>query len=117
MNKSIRYLTLINVCTTLKQTPPNFCINCKFFKSDIPFYFNKEFGKCTQYPKIIDEVDTNFFVTGIKKKQKIEYQYCSIVRGNEDNCGQEGKFYNYTIIYRFFFYIFRYIFDNSKKNN
>jgi hypothetical protein len=32
-------------------------------------------------------------VTGIKKKQKIEYQYCSIVRENEDNCGQEGKFY------------------------
>ena len=101
MNKSIRYLNLIyyctalkpsNVCTTLK--PLNFCVNCKFFKSDIPFYFNKEFGKCTQFPKIIDEEDSNFFVTGIiKKKQKIEYQYCSIVRGNENKCGQEGKLY------------------------
>ena len=98
MNKSIRYLTLINVysmksSTSLKPPTPNFCVNCKFFKPDIPFFFNKEFGKCKQYPKIIDEVDSNFFVTGIKRKQKIEYQYCSIVRGNENKCGQEGKFY------------------------
>jgi hypothetical protein len=94
MNKLIRYLTLIYACIALKPTTPNFCVNCKFFiKPDFFLISNKEFGKCKQFPKIIDEKDYNFFVTGIKKKQKIEYFYCSIVRQNEDKCGQEGKLY------------------------
>ena len=97
MNNLIIYLTLIHVCfmvpsTCLKQSTTKLCVGCKFFKTDFPFSFNKEFGKCTQFPKIIDE-DSNFLVTGIKKKQKIEYQYCSIVRKYENKCGQEGKLY------------------------
>ena len=93
MNNLIRYLTLIHACIALKPTTPNFCVNCKFFKSDFLLYFNKEYGKCTQFPKIIDDEEPNFLVTGVKRKQKIEYQYCSIVRGNENKCGEEGKLY------------------------
>ena len=94
MNNLIRYLTLIHIyfmsqCTCLKQTSSKLCVNCKFFKSE--FFSSKEFGKCKMFP-IIKE-DETFLVTGVVKKQIIEYQYCSIVRKYKEECGEEGKLY------------------------
>jgi len=68
-----------------------FCVNCKYFTNDfIPM--NDEFGKCLFYPVIVENKE-DFLVTGIKSQEIIENRYCSIVRGNENMCGKEGKNY------------------------
>jgi len=66
-----------------------FCKNCIYFLPNTFILPNYEFGKCALYSKI--KYDENFLVTGKKKCDTIEYSYCSIVRRNEKECGQEGK--------------------------
>jgi len=75
----------------LYKNNQNFCVNCKFY---IPndFFFGlvgKEFGKCKLYYDIKNK-DQDFLVTGIKKKEIVEYNYCSICRNRDDMCGKEG---------------------------
>ena len=72
---------------SLKEVTPNLCINCKFFMNS--FIIGNEYGKCSLFPKM--EKDIDYFVTGIKKKNK--YQFCSIARDYDDMCGKEGKKY------------------------
>ena len=50
-----------------------------------------KFGRCTLYPKPIE--DNDFFVTGMKTQKKIEYSFCSVARTFESMCGEDGKFY------------------------
>ena len=83
------YFTIYGTC--LKHSEYKLCVNCKFYKSDFPWGGN-EFGKCKQFPNI-ETIDRNFLVTGIKKKPLIEYQYCALVREDDNKCGQEGKLY------------------------
>ena len=66
------------------------CVQCKFFKKD--FWSNSKFGKCSLYPKPIEE-DTNFFVTGRKTPQKIDYNFCIVARTFDSMCGKDGKYY------------------------
>lgn len=68
----------------------NFCVNCKFYMpNNFLFGFGgKEFGKCKLYYEIKE--DTNFLVTGNKKKETIEYYYCSTCRNSENMCGKQG---------------------------
>jgi hypothetical protein len=65
------------------------CVKCKFFKNN--FFTDSKFGKCSLYPKSVENSD--FFVTGIETPKKIEYTYCSVARTFESMCGEEGKFY------------------------
>jgi len=67
---------------------PNLCINCKFFKKDN--FSQPKYGKCTLFPIIIE--DDNYEVTGIVASNKIEYQFCSIIRRHGE-CGQEGRLF------------------------
>ncbi len=67
---------------------PNLCINCKFFKKD--FFSQPKYGKCTLFPIIIE--DDNYEVTGIVASNKIEHQFCSIVR-RYGECGPEGRLF------------------------
>jgi len=86
--KIVTISTLALVCTCLI---PNLCVNCKFSKIDT--FSSKEFSKCSMFPQLSYFEDKTYLVTGVKKNQKIEYSYCSLVRRNENQCGEEGKFY------------------------
>jgi len=66
---------------------PKFCKNCKYFKKG--FFTLDEFAKCEAFPKI--EEDNNYLITGIEKKQIIDYHYCSTAR--KFKCGEDGKKY------------------------
>jgi hypothetical protein len=68
---------------------PKICINCKYF---IPDDSSDVYGKCSVFPKI-EKNNLNFLVTGNKDPSLSYYEYCSIVRKNEDMCGKEGKKY------------------------
>jgi hypothetical protein len=67
------------------------CINCKYFISP-DFFTDNKFGKCELFPKKIEN-GGDFYVTGEKEEEEIEYSYCSIARKNENNCGVSGKKY------------------------
>ena len=65
------------------------CIKCKFFKNNL--FTDSKFGKCSLYPRSVENND--FFVTGIETSKKIEYTYCSVARTFDSMCGKDGKFY------------------------
>lgn len=77
----------------LYKNNQNFCVNCKFYiPNDFSFgLLGKEFGKCKLYYDIKNKDNLDFLVTGYKKKEIIEYKYCSICRNNDNMCGNEGK--------------------------
>ena len=83
----LKYLIRMYLMVQCACLQPNYCVNCKHFRSQFPF--PKEFGKCNLFPIIVK--DENYVVTGIKK-QKTDYNYCSVVR-HYDKCGEEGKLY------------------------
>lgn len=64
------------------------CVQCKFFKKD--FLSDPKFGKCTLYPK---PVENYFLVTGIETPKKIDYDYCTVARTFDSMCGKDGKYY------------------------
>ena len=68
---------------------PKLCINCKFYKNLL--FSDSRFGQCTMFP--IKRDNDYFLVNGYTKKNKIEYNYCSISRKYEDMCGNEAIFY------------------------
>jgi hypothetical protein len=68
---------------------PKLCTNCKFFKNDL-FQDNK-FGKCLKSP-IVNDVDY-FLVTGVNPSKKVDYNFCSIVRKYNPECGPDGKLF------------------------
>jgi hypothetical protein len=72
----------------VSSTKPNFCINCKHFKTS--FLTGDDFGTCKMFPTVIRNHD--FLVNG-KEDKVIGYEYCSIVRKYNDKCGTEGKLY------------------------
>ena len=80
-------LTLSFIFTT-NAIKPNFCVDCKHFRYD--FFSGKQFGKCALFP-IVKEKDRYYLVNG--QGQKTEYNYCSIARGYNDMCGEEGKLF------------------------
>jgi hypothetical protein len=85
------YHIFLIVCSIVfaNAIEPKFCINCKYFKKD--FFKLDEFAKCQAFPIIPDNND--YLVTGIEKKQIIDYHYCSTARNFDSMCGQEGKKY------------------------
>jgi hypothetical protein len=67
---------------------PKVCVNCKYFISDGK---DNLFGKCSFFP--IAKKNNNFLVTGEGELEKLEYNYCSIVRTQEAMCGSYGRFH------------------------
>jgi len=67
---------------------PNICIHCKHFKKDI--FSLPKFGKCALVPIAVE--DDNYDVTGIVATEKLDHQFCSIVR-KHGGCGPEGKWF------------------------
>ena len=67
---------------------PKLCVNCKHFKGG---FFQNEFGKCLLFPKV-NEIDY-FLVNGVKPNNKIDYEYCSIIRTYDKTCGKEGELF------------------------
>jgi hypothetical protein len=77
---------LLNLLALVNINAENFCINCKHFKG---YPLNNEFGKCSVFPReMSNKID--YLVSG---KPKLEYSYCSTVRGDEDKCGPTGKYF------------------------
>jgi hypothetical protein len=83
--KLLLYVLMIEPISAFK---PNLCINCKFFKKDI--FSQPKYGKCTLAPIVLE--DDNYEVTGIVASEKIEHQFCSIVRRHGE-CGKEGRLF------------------------
>jgi hypothetical protein len=66
-----------------------FCLNCRYFLDNS--YTGIQFGKCAQFPHIIE--DNSYLITGTSIYQEIDYHYCSTARSSEKMCGKEGKIY------------------------
>ena len=77
------------VLSTVLAFEPKLCIHCKHFKKNM--FSQAKFGKCTLSPIVIE--DDNYDVTGIVATEKLDHQYCVIVR-KYGECGPEGKLYN-----------------------
>ncbi len=73
----------------LSVNAEKFCINCKYFKK--PLFSHLDFAKCLVFPKEISNKN-DYLVSG-NKKIEYNYNYCSIARGYENMCGQDGKYY------------------------
>jgi hypothetical protein len=92
---------VITICSILASIlsaytiKPKFCIDCKFFRKDD---LDNKYGTCVLFPKKNDEHmndDRYFLVNGIdnRKKQNIEYNFCSTSRHFDTMCGKDGIFY------------------------
>jgi hypothetical protein len=84
---NILFSSIILPISSFKEIKPKLCINCKYFINN----HNTEYGKCSYFPRIIK--DDSFLVNGIVKEINMDYFYCSILRGDENKCGKEGKIY------------------------
>jgi hypothetical protein len=67
---------------------PKFCINCKYF---IPDDYSNQFGKCSLFRNTLNH--NYYLVNGEVEENYDDYQYCSIVRNNDNKCGVNGKLY------------------------
>jgi len=72
---------------SLKMNNPKLCINCKHFISD---NIDNKYGKCALFPII--EYNNYHLVNG-NTDEDINHNYCSIARGEETMCGEQGKLY------------------------
>ena len=72
-----------------KSMNTKFCLNCRYFLDNS--YTGIQFGKCAQFPHIIE--DNSYLITGTSIYQEIDYHYCSTARSTETMCGKEGKIY------------------------
>jgi len=79
-------LSIILPILSLQEIKPKLCIDCKHFITDGR---DGLFGKCSLFPS--DSSKSRFLVNGIKNPYY--YQYCSILRKENDMCGEEGKMY------------------------
>jgi len=51
----------------------------------------EKYGTCSLFPKV-NEVDYSL-VAGVKKSKRNLYEYCSIIREYNPDCGIEGKLF------------------------
>lgn len=84
----MKFIIIFHFILSLISLSPKLCVNCKYFRGN---FFEKNYGTCSLFPKVND-VDF-FLVTGVKKNKRIEYEYCSIVRKYNPDCGTDGKLF------------------------
>lgn len=80
---------LLSLTNSQKSMNTKFCLNCRYFLDNS--YTGIQFGKCAQFPHIIE--DNSYLITGTSIYQEIDYHYCSTARNTETMCGKEGKIY------------------------
>ena len=83
---------LLSLTSSVQNEPSmntKFCLNCRYFLDNS--YTGIQFGKCSQFPHIIE--DNSYLITGTSIYQEIDYHYCSTARSSETMCGKEGKIY------------------------
>jgi hypothetical protein len=85
----MKFVLLFYFMLSVLSLEPKLCVNCKFFKKEL--LLEDRFGKCLKSPKVND-VDY-FLVSGVKPSTKKEYNFCSIVRKYNPECGPEGKLF------------------------
>jgi hypothetical protein len=86
----MRYYTPFVYAVVSSSPPlPRLCVNCRFMTKKY-FFVGDEFGKCSLFPKTIQ--NTEYFVTG-KETVKDELWYCSTARNSEDMCGKNGNYF------------------------
>lgn len=78
--------------SSLKETKPKLCINCKYFIEDSKFGKFGQFNKCALFPK---DTKSNIYnlVYGIEYNEYNEHFYCATTRSRESMCGEEGKMF------------------------
>ena len=86
----IYYYSILSVFL-VNSTKPKLCINCKYFKNDL--LSGSSFGKCILFPIVTKDENSDYLVNGIKSAEKVDYNYCAIVRKYDDRCGKDGKLY------------------------
>ena len=79
------FLSMILPVFSLKEIKPKYCFNCKYF---MPNTNEVKFGKCSAFPKKVN--DDDFLVTGTKEDKIIEFSFCSTARSTDNMCGIEG---------------------------
>jgi hypothetical protein len=80
----IPFLTVFSVFS-LESKP---CVKCKHFRGT---FLMEKYGTCSLFPKV-NEVDYSL-VAGVKKSKRNLYEYCSIIREYNPDCGIEGKLF------------------------
>jgi len=80
---SILFLPILS----LKVMKPKLCVNCKYFITDNG---SGKYGKCSLFSRKENEIYR--LVNGIYEYNN-ETHYCSVARGSESMCGEEGKMY------------------------
>ena len=85
----MKFVLVFHFIFSVLSLEPRLCVNCKFFKNDL--FQEDKLGKCLKSP-IVNDIDY-FLVNGMKRSEKIDYVYCSIVRKYNPNCGPEGKLF------------------------
>jgi len=85
----MRFVLLLHLLAEALSMSSKLCVNCKFFRNDL--FQDDKFGKCMKFPKV-DDIDY-FLVTGEKPSNKVDYQYCSIVRKYNPECGTDAKLF------------------------
>ena len=85
------YLILSPIAADTLKSNTKLCINCKFFKKGV--FHTNIYGKCTKFPK--EPYDNySLYIDGVvKKKNEVDYSYCSIARKYEDMCGKDAILY------------------------
>jgi hypothetical protein len=82
--------TLFVLSSSLKQSKPKICIDCKYF---IPSTINNKYGRCLAFPNI----ETKKYILVIGEEANIlsdaDYNYCTVARDNDNMCGVNGKKY------------------------
>jgi len=86
MNNCMKFIIIFHFILSVISMNPKLCVNCKYFRGT---FMMDQFGKCLKSP-IVNDIDY-FLVTGVKPSKKIDYNYCSIVRKYNPECGPEGK--------------------------
>ena len=84
----MRFVVMFYLFMSVFSLDPKLCVNCKHFRGT---FFMDRFGKCSKFP-VVNEVD-DYLVTGVKKSNEIDYNYCSIVRKYNPECGPQGKLF------------------------
>ncbi len=85
----MRWILLFSLFVQVCSMNPKLCINCKHFRGE--FLTDPRFGKCAKSP-VVSDVD-EYLVTGLIHNKKREYNFCSIVRKYNPQCGPDGKLF------------------------
>jgi len=80
----ILFVSLFIFSTSIPTKPIKYCNQCKYFKQSSII----EESKCIQFPLIINKIQIDNFK-------------CIVARAHDDMCGEEGRYFNKKINYKY----------------